>query len=320
MNTTRRAFLGGMGLLALSACDVPRGTAGGTAWEFTDDRGKKAGRPARPQRVVAQITAAAALWDLGIRPVGVFGPQKRPDGSAEAMIGNVDLSTTQSVGTTYGEFNVDKFLSLRPDLLVTVMYGEELWYVPKEPTPTIESVAPIVGLRLNGRSARTNIESFVKLAEALGADVKAPAVVQAKAEFDRAAEELTAKAKSGVKALFVSATKDKLYIATPEYHGDLKLFKELGVDVVVPNAGKDAFETLSWEQADRYQADVVLVDNRAATSMPRAELNAIPTWARHPAVKAGQVFDWAAETPYSYNRLAPVLRALSESLAKARRV
>ncbi|SDM23201.1 ABC transporter substrate-binding protein [Allokutzneria albata] len=320
MSTTRRAFLGGMGLLALGACGSPRGAAGGTAWEFTDDRGRKAGRPSRPQRVVAQITAAAALWDLGIRPVGVFGPQKRPDGSNEVMIGNVDLSTTQSVGITYGEFNVDKFLSLRPDLVVTVMYGDELWYIPKEPTPTIESVAPIIGIRLNGRSARTNIESFVKLAADLGADTKAPAVTEAKTDFDRAAEGLSAAAKSGLKVLVVSANKDKLYIATPTYHGDLKLFQELGVDVVVPNAGKDAFESLSWEQADRYPADVILVDSRAATSIPRAELNAIPTWSRHPAVRAGQVFEWAAETPYSYNRFAPVLRSLTDALGKSRRV
>ncbi|MFB9903719.1 ABC transporter substrate-binding protein [Allokutzneria oryzae] len=324
MTTSRRGFLGATGLLALSgllsACGGGSGAATGTAWEFTDDRGAKAGRPARPQKIVAQITAAAALWDLGIRPVGVFGPQKRPDGSAEVMVGNIDLAATQSLGTTFGELNLDKYATLRPDLMVTVLYGDQLWYVPKESTPTIETLSPVVGIRQDGRSVRASIEAYITLAEALGADIRTPAITGAKAAFDKAATRLSesAKAKPGLKVLAVSATKDKLYIATPAYHGDLRLFRELGVDVVAPAAPDPAFEALSWEQAERYQADVILVDSRAATAIPRSELNAIPTWSRHPAVRAGQVHEWAAETPCSYQRFAPVLTALADVLDKSR--
>ena len=57
----------------------------------------------RPTRIVAQSGAAAALWDLGV-------------------IGAVDLGAVESVGTGYGQFNVEKLTALRPDVLVSGMY------------------------------------------------------------------------------------------------------------------------------------------------------------------------------------------------------
>jgi len=42
-------------------------------WEFTDDRGLTVRRAGRPERVVAYLRAGAGPWDLGVRPVGVYG-------------------------------------------------------------------------------------------------------------------------------------------------------------------------------------------------------------------------------------------------------
>ncbi|MFI6013500.1 ABC transporter substrate-binding protein [Streptomyces sp. NPDC051243] len=47
------------------------------------------------------------------------------------------------------------------------------------------------------------------------------------------------------------------------------------------------WEFLSWENADRYHADLIMVDNRS-TAMSAEQLAAKATWRQLPAVKAGQ--------------------------------
>ncbi|MGQ0719451.1 MAG: hypothetical protein ACT4NP_19480 [Pseudonocardiales bacterium] len=104
-DATRRQFLAGGAAVAalLAGCgradpadpavDAPR-----QPWRFIDDLGVTVELDAPPQRVVAQVSAAGALWDLGIRPIGVFGAQRKADGSPEDAIGQVDLDTVESVG------------------------------------------------------------------------------------------------------------------------------------------------------------------------------------------------------------------------------
>ena len=126
--STRRQFLAGTGTFALAALlgGCGDGETDGRAaqtdgsWEFTDDRGRKISLPRRPQRIVAQVGAAAALWDFGIRPVGIFGEQKlsfAEGGSANTgvdhRVGNLDLGAVEWVGTTYGEFNIEKYAALQ---------------------------------------------------------------------------------------------------------------------------------------------------------------------------------------------------------------
>src|SRR3569833_840989 len=105
----RRGFQFGTGGLvaaaALPACgsggdEKPAAASG--PWEVTDDRGQKASRDQRPSRVVAYVSSAAALWDYGVRPVGVFGPQKTADGGKEIQAGNNDLNAVTSIGNAWG--------------------------------------------------------------------------------------------------------------------------------------------------------------------------------------------------------------------------
>ena len=44
---------------------------------------------------------------------------------------------------------------------------------------------------------------------------------------------------------------------------------------------------LSWENAGKFTADLILLDNRSTALQPK-DLAAKPTWAQLPAVKAGQ--------------------------------
>nr|QEO73915.1 iron compound ABC transporter, periplasmic [uncultured bacterium] len=317
--------LGACGTSEESPANAPQ-PAGSQApsgpWEFTDDRGTKISLPERPKRIVAQVHAAASLWDFGIKPVGVFGPQTKPDGSPDAQAGNVDLKTTTSVGSAFGEFNLERYTRLDPDLVVTIMYGPVLWYVPQEAQPKIEQRAPIVGIRLDGKSAAEAIARFGELARSLGADVDGDSVQQARAGFEKASQDLkaAAAAKPGLTVQMAIGQQEGYWVVDPKWHGDAKLFKDLGVDVVAPADPNPAFgfEQLSWEQATKYPADLILEDARTV-GMNSDELAAkFPTWKELPAVKAGQVAPWRAETPSSYQLYTAVLTELTKTIANAR--
>ncbi|GIH94457.1 ABC transporter substrate-binding protein [Planobispora siamensis] len=333
---SRRGFLAaGLGatLLTLTACGqgeqtaAPAGTASSSApaagpWSFTDDRGKKLELPKRPERIVAQIGAAAVLWDFGVRPIAVFGPHKLQDGSKDPQIGAVDLSQVQTLGNVWDEFNVEKYISLQPELLVSGMYnGNTLWYVPEKSTATIEQVAPTLGVKLYGRTIPELIAKYGEVAASLGADLNAPAVTEAKAKFEAASKALVTPEAKQLKILVMAGGPESLWVAHFKDHIDVGYMKELGLDVVVPEKVDEAgyWETLSWENADKYEADVILADARAQ-SMKVEEMKKKPTFAKLPAVKAGQVYPWRAEQRYSYQGYVEMLEELSANLAKAKKL
>lgn len=333
---SRRGFLsalaGGGALLALAACGAsgsadPGGEArasgsaqGGGAFEFTDDRGKKVSLPAKPTRIVAQSAAAAALWDFGVRPIAVFGPHKLKDGGPDPEVGNVDISTVESLGNVWGEFNVEKYASLRPELLVSGMYlDDQLWYVPEKSKDKIEALAPTIGIRLTGKPLEQIIGKYEELARALGADTDAPEVAQAKERFEAAAAKLSELAKKGLKIMAMSGLPENMYVVAPKDHAAMDFVRGKGLDVVVPEKPDEGgfYETLSWENADKYPADVILYDARAQ-SMKLEEMMKKPTFADLPAVKAGQVYPWRAEERFSYLGHANMLEELIANLEKAK--
>ncbi|QGZ52066.1 ABC transporter substrate-binding protein [Streptomyces sp. QHH-9511] len=325
----RRRFLGLGGAVAatglLAACgdsDMGKGSdkAATGPWSFTDDRGKKITLKKRPERIVAQSHPAAALWDFGIRPVGIFGPQKTADGVTSPQVGNVDLSKTTSVGTNFGEFQMEKLISLKPELIVTIAYGPMIWYIPEEVIKKVEAVAPIAVIQLMGVAVPDAVKRFGELAAALGADPGSAEIQKAKRDFETAAAAVTtaAKAKKGLSVAVVSGTKENFFVADPAFHGDVKYFRQLGLDIVKPAKPEAGFESLSWEEAGRYKADLVLEDARPEGGLTHQQLGAYPTWKGSPAVKAGQVTDWQTETPFTYQRFTKVLNDLAGAVTKAR--
>ena len=153
---SRRGLLaaGGAATLAtlLAACgkdDAAKPAAGNGSgpWSFTDDRGTKVEPAARPTRVVAFTGVAAALIDFGLdkQLVGVFGDTKRADGSADPQAGDLNVESVEILGNVWGEFSLEKYAALRPELLVTHMYDPDaLWYVPDESKDKILPLAPSV--------------------------------------------------------------------------------------------------------------------------------------------------------------------------------
>jgi iron complex transport system substrate-binding protein len=299
-------------------------TATGSAaggFSFTDDRRKDVTLPEVPERIVAQVGAAASLWDFGVRPIGVFGPLLKADGSLEPNAGSIDPDAVESVGDSFDNFDVEKLLSLDADLLVSTMYApDDLWNIQEEAEPQVNEITPTIGISLAGLPVTTVIGRFEELATALGADVSAPEVAEGRARFDAASEAVKAAvaANPGLSVLFLSGSQDFLYIANPPDYGDLLYFQELGVEIVEPGMEAGAYwEELSWEQATKHPADLVLSDARGY-SFTIEQLKGVPTMAEHPAFKADQVGLWRTEYVNSYASFAVVLEELAESIANAR--
>ncbi|MBZ6474710.1 ABC transporter substrate-binding protein [Streptomyces griseocarneus] len=333
LTPSRRGFLtagGALGLGALlTACgggssDASSDTAGGKdgAWSFKDDRGKTVKAGKTPRRIVAFTGTAAALHDFGIECVGVFGPTKLANGKPDPQAGDLDVDKLTILGNAWGEFGIEKYAGLRPDLLVSNMFEPEaLWYVPEESKKKILGFAPSVGLTASRVSMLEPVKRYAALAESLGADLTAKKVTDAKARFEKAAERLRKAAKTNrIKVMAASGSADLFYVSNPAVNADLMYFRELGVDLVVPDKLDKGgyFESLSWENADKYQADLIILDSRTSALQPK-DLAAKPTWEQLPAVKAGQVSPWMSEPRFSYAGCAPLLEDLAAAIEKAKK-
>ncbi|MGH3313286.1 MAG: ABC transporter substrate-binding protein [Streptomyces sp.] len=331
---SRRGLLAAGGAAGLGTLLAGCGNGGGSstddgkgkAWSFTDDRKKKISLDAVPQRIVAYVGTAAALHDFGAgdKIVGVFGPTKKKNGEPDVLAGDLNVKKLEIIGNAFGEFDIEKYAKVRPELLITNMYvPDALWYVPEESKAKILKLAPALALKTAETSMLDAVKRFAQLAESLGADLKAKKVTDAKARFEKAAEKLrtTAKASGGVKVMAASGAADLLYVSDPKANADLRYFKELGVDLVVPKklSKQGFFEELSWENADKYKADVIMLDNRTQALQPSA-LKSKPTWSELPAVKAGQVTTWDAEPRFSYAGAAPLLEQLAKAIEDAKKV
>lgn len=331
---TRRNLLAAGGVAGLGALVAACGTNGGGSsdkatepkaagpWTFTDDRKQKVTLDAAPERVVAYIGTAAALHDFGVdRIVGVFGPTVRKDGSPDVQAGDLDVTKVTVLGNAWGEFNIEKYAALRPELLVTDMWEPgALWFVPDDSKDKILPLAPSIALNLTRVLLPESIERHAELAKALGADLGAKKVTDAKVRFEAAADTLrqAAKAAGGLKVLAASASADTLYVSDPAVYPDLSYFRSLGVDIIVPGRVTGGFfENLSWENADKYPADLILLDNRTSALQPEA-LAAKPAWSQLPAVKAGRITPWLSEPRFSYAGCAPLIESLAEAVKDAR--
>ncbi|MCF3124727.1 ABC transporter substrate-binding protein [Streptomyces arenae] len=327
LRATAALGLGGL----LTACgsndsDTKGAASGGDgkAWSFKDDRGRTVTTKQRPKNIVAFVSTAAALHDYGIECKGVFGPSKPVGGKPNPQAGDLDLTRVTSVGDDWGQFSIEKYASLAPDLLISNMFPPPaLWFVPEESSKKIAALAPTVGINCARASLREPLERYTELAASLGADLETDTVRAAKARFQKAERTLrkAAEAHRGLKVLAMTGDADKMYVAVPDSYCDLNYFKDLGIEFVEGKKSDEwgFWEFLSWENADKYHADLIMIDNRAS-ALPPAELAKKPTWSLLPAVKAGQTTPWSMEERYSYAGYAPVLERLAAAVEKSKRL
>jgi iron complex transport system substrate-binding protein len=337
---TRRGILAAGGVLglgaALAACGDDDARSGGSdattaatsgPWSFKDDRGKTVRLDHVPENIVAFTGVAAALYDYGIGVKGVFGPTKTTDGKPDVQAGDMDISKVTVLGNAWDQFNVEKYAALAPGVLISTMFDDAgtLWYVPEAAKDKIAQLAPSVGISVHDRQLTGPLQRMWALAASLGADMKAAKVTDAKKRFEEAAARLrrAARAKPDIKVMAASAADTLFYVSGTNLSIDLEYFRALGVNFVEPPERAKAkgggwYESLSWENVDKYAADIIMMDDRTSAIQP-ADITE-PTWRKLPAVKAGQVIPRSPEPILSYDKCTPLLATLAEALEKGKKV
>src|SRR3954447_6086919 len=338
---TRRGILaagGALGLGAvLAACgDDDSGSEGSSKettaakagpWTFKDDRGTTVKLDKVPTKIVAFVGVAAALHDYGIEVKGVFGPTKTKDGKADVQAGDMDVSKLTVFGNVWDQFNVEQYAAFAPEVLITTTFDSAgtLWYVPAASASKIAKLAPSVAVSVYDRQITTPLQRVWELAESLGADMTATKVTDAKKRFEAASERLrtAAKAHPDIKVLAGSAAQDVFYVSGTNLSIDLEYFKALGVNFVEPpasvlKASGGWYESLSWENVDKYAADIIMMDDRTATIQPADITEA--TWKKLPAVKAGQGISRSREPIPSYDKCVAMVENLAKAIETAKKV
>jgi iron complex transport system substrate-binding protein len=286
------------------------------AWTFTGEDGQTVTLDEVPVRIIASQDAAAGLIPLGIRPVGIYADSAVSD--AKALQG-LDLTGIEIIGQAWGEVDIEKAAALTPDLIIAEYWRlETVWSGGADVNASLSALAPLTGPE-QGASILTLIEDYEALAASLGADLSEPGIAEAKTTFTASLDAFKSAVadKPGLTSLAVWAGTDALYVAAVEGASELMDFTAWGLNIISPEIADDRgyWETLSWEVVDKYQPDLILVDNRSEETMKTAL--AQPTWTLMKAAEAGQVTDWPACWLRNYAAYARELDKLTAAINAA---
>jgi len=322
-----------VGLFTLAACSSGAGASAPAAspsesssgqWSYTDDTGKTVTLPTKPTKVAGFADQVLTLMSYGVKPVAVFG---RVDVKTDPRFAGVDLTGVTILGNAYGEIDLEALAEVAPDLIVTGVYPSDRqgtidttqpYYGMKdlEQQKKIEAISQVVAIKVGGEGIKV-IESGAKLALALGAD---QAKVDAdKATFEAAEAKLSAAAKStDIEVTEMYADADGIYLVKPEDEPQTQLYKSLGVRLTEPKPDGDYYwDIYSWENAGKTMTgDVILL---SVEGYQVDDLKKQATFAKHPALVAGQVYP----NPYiamNYSAQAAAMDTLTGYLTSAKKV
>jgi iron complex transport system substrate-binding protein len=319
--TRRQVVTAGVaaGAAVLMGCGSSRRDV--TGWSFVDDRKRTVRLRERPTRIVAYASAAAALDQWGVTPVGVFGDNPLED----PVLAGFPWDKSEIVGSVYGEIDIAKLAAVRAELIVS------RWYPPPANAPLfgfkdaaqekrIGSRVPTVGL--NGHVIATKqVKRFGDLVHALGLDTGEGAIARAREAFLRASSNLSevATRKSNLRIIAVSGDQGGMYVAKLIDAGDLNFYKQGGVPLVSAVTPDAYWDHISWKHAAKYPADGIIFDARSdVLSLKQAKQ--IPPFAALPAVRAGQLGSWRADPPPSYQAYTAAMDELATTIAGWRKV
>jgi iron complex transport system substrate-binding protein len=328
---TRRMFLGAAigGLTAFANVSTRAQDAGTPAspsagWTYTDVFGTTVSLPTRPVRIAANLVTAAALWDLGIHPVAVFDSTASayPNGDHIAW-GTIDPAAVTNVGDAEGNIKPEALLTVDPDVVLTLTFDQanpqDVTGVPPELAGAIQQIAPVLVVT-DMDSTELQLQRLVELAASLGANLAAPAIVEARSAYEAKVAEFkqTATEKQDLSSLFIDFDATDLYIAGPDGVAELKFLSSLGLRFANADspAASEFWETLSPEQALRYSSDIVYNDVYSGLKTLE-ELQADAVYAKMRAVAAGQVGLWERDFPVSYAGMTNFLETILTTLRAA---
>ncbi|MER7954074.1 ABC transporter substrate-binding protein [Streptomyces sp. NPDC096030] len=303
-------------------------------WGFTDDRGTALGAVRGPERVVAYVRAGAALLDLGVTPVAVYGSGHDGEGLDPVKAGELEAAGVPYLGPGRA-LDEARLRSLGPELIVDVTYDGKSAYALDEGLAERLGV-PLAALSVgNELPLAAIIGRFRELAAALGAasaggasagtaSLGAPtgaaadpvahadpvphgdpvALADPVAPAEAALRDAASRADVTVLALS-GAGSDQVHLARPQAWPELARLRELGVQVVDPGPGPGAnWLTADWEHAAALRPDLVLFDSRANAVGPEA----------FPPVGHARVAPWNPETPPSPAAYARFFEGIAQAL------
>jgi iron complex transport system substrate-binding protein len=329
VNRRIAAALSAAALLTVAACgssDTAEdgGSDDSAAFSYTDDLGTEIELDEMPDRLVVQSSMAAALTDLGLgdKIVGTFGPLENAEGEPDSQVAGLDIDAVEDVtgGGEYGSVDTEKVVGLEPDLIVTSQYlAPDLWYLNEDSAAELKKLAPIMVVDFDGKTLPELLDSTEKAAEALGADLDSADVTASHDAFTAAADRVKQAATDlGDRTILAgSPSTDLYYVSNPEVSPDLSYWRdELGLPITVPDSPDEGgyFETLSWEKADKYPADIFLYDDRQGS----AGLQLFADQAVFQTLEAAKneaYVPWTSVAPPSYQAYADLMDRLADDLS-----
>ncbi|CAN5316543.1 ABC transporter substrate-binding protein [soil metagenome] len=308
-----------VGMFALSACSSdasnPSASSEDTSWSYVSGNGDTITLDHKPKRIIASAAEAGGLMEYGIKPVGIY---LASDLESEPGLTKFDISDIPIVGEEWGKIDAEKVAALKPDLIVADWWPPQSAYQGFEEgadkgSMQVAKLAPIIGASQQG-SLSDLIDWYEGFAKSMGVNVDSGKYAEKHKEFDETVVEFeeAVKAKPGLTALAVAPGDDLLYVAVPKYSTSLTDFQDWGLDVINPDSPKKDFpywEYLSWEKADKYQPDLLLMDDRGyEDAIKTAERQ--PTWKKIDAGAAKAYTPWPGFWVHSYEDYADQLDTL----------
>lgn len=310
--------------LVPGASSAQEGTPGAAGeWTFTDDAGKTLTLPQRPTRIAADLNAAAALWDFGVKVDAVAGWTV----DTEAAWGNVDRATPNiTVSAENSGPGLEELLKREIDLFVTITWGNNAenpyqWSFPELAAyEQTNAIVPVIGISGTGR-ADANMLRFAELSASLGVDAESAELAAARTTYEAKAAEfanVTAE-QADLTSLFVYADGTAEYVAYPPIWADLAMYQGMGLNIMTPQdvPEGDYWLELSPEQAGLYSPDVLFQSTRQGIFTPE-QLAEHPTYGALPAVQAGQIAPWNQDFIQSYQGLTAAMQVVIDALSTAK--
>lgn len=320
IKTLAGALAAAVATLALAACGSSDDAAADGPWTYTDDLGTEIELDAAPERIVAQSSVAAALTDLGLgdKIVGVFGPIKNAEGDVDSQAAGLDADAVEDVTGSgeYGDVDLEALAGLDPDLVITSTYLEpDLWYLSDAVKKQLDKRFQTLVISFDGKTLPEVFESTEKAAVALGADEADFAA--GRDAFAAASERLSGIAESqDPTILATSPATDVLYVSNPDANQDLKYYRdELGLDITTPDNPDEGgyFESLSWENADTYEGEVIMWDDRVGRA-GFAIYGDQPVFGTVEGVENDAFVPWTSVFPPTAQAVADVMDRLADDL------
>ncbi|MGF9911838.1 ABC transporter substrate-binding protein [Paenibacillus ehimensis] len=250
---------------------------------FKDAKGREVTIPAAPQRAVVHYYAAEAI-SLGVKPVATNWI------NASLILSKDQLQGIEDIGGEGVNPNVEKVLSLSPDLIIVPDFLEQT------SLDALSKVAPTVAV-----SYTDDIFTRMKtMGDVLGKSKEAEAwITRYKAKAQQKREQLKPYIKEGETASAFVFFQDKLLYVYGNQRLSSTLYDALGfsrpekVAALFKDKPTLLWQSISNEALPDYAGDrifLVVLDNNENAKKGAEELMNSPVWRNLPAVKNGKAY------------------------------